>query len=201
MEDRKVIMSMDRKEGDSMDVGTGVPQGLPVSPVLFVIYLSGLFDQVEKEQEKCGSEGISFVDDVAWVVEGEDVGECTQRLERCAAETTIWAKKNACLFDIEKTEAMLFTRRRKNKEPKINARVMVGDHEVSYNKEAKRWLGVWLDDMLTLNDHTKKTLAKARRAQNWVRFLMTTKRLSSEGCKRIHVAAVQAVALYGSELW
>jgi len=36
MEDRKVIMSMDRKEGDSMDVETGVPQGSPVSPVLFV---------------------------------------------------------------------------------------------------------------------------------------------------------------------
>jgi len=34
MEDRKVIMSMDRKEGDSMNVETGVPQGSPVSPVL-----------------------------------------------------------------------------------------------------------------------------------------------------------------------
>jgi len=47
MEDRKVIMSMDRKEGDSMDVETGAPEGSPVLPVLFVIYLSGLFGQVE----------------------------------------------------------------------------------------------------------------------------------------------------------
>jgi len=86
MEERKVIMSMDGKEGDSMDVETAVPQGSPVSPVLFVIYLSGLFGQVENKEEECGREGISFVDDVAWVVEGEDVGECTQRLERCAAE-------------------------------------------------------------------------------------------------------------------
>jgi len=96
MADRKVIMSMDGKEGDSMDVETGVPQGLPVSPVLFVIYLSGLFGQVEMKEKESGSEGISFVDDVAWVVEGEDVGECTQQLERCAAETEIWARMNAC---------------------------------------------------------------------------------------------------------
>jgi len=109
MEDRKLIMSMDGKEGDSMDVETGVPQGSPVSPVLFVIYLSGLFSKVEEREEECRSEGISFVNDVAWVVEGEDVGECTQRLERCTAETTIWVKKNACEFGIEKTEAMLFT--------------------------------------------------------------------------------------------
>jgi hypothetical protein len=115
MEERKVIMSMDRKEGDSMDVETGVPKGSPVSPVLFVIYLSELFGQVEKEEEECDSEGISFVDDVAWVVEGGDVGECTQRLERCAAGIQKWAKDNACQFDIEKTEAMLFTRRRSNK--------------------------------------------------------------------------------------
>jgi len=67
----------------------------------------------------------------------------------------------------------------------MNARIRVGNHEVSYNKEVTRWLGVWLDDMLTLNDHTKKTLAKARKAQNWVRFLMTKKGLSLEGCKRI----------------
>jgi len=82
----------------------------------------------------------------------------------------------------------------------MNARVTVGNHEVPYNKEATRWLGVWLDGMLTLNDHTKKTLAKARRVQNRVRSLMTKKGLSSEGCKRIQVAVVQAVALYGSEL-
>jgi len=102
-EERKVIMSMDGNEGDSMDVEMGVPQGSPVSPVLFVIYLSGLFGQVEEKEKECESEGIFFVDDVAWVVEGEDVGECIQRLERCAAEITIWAKKNACQLDIEKT--------------------------------------------------------------------------------------------------
>jgi len=31
-----------------------------VSPVLFVIYLSGLFGKVEKQEDKCGSEGISL---------------------------------------------------------------------------------------------------------------------------------------------
>jgi len=77
----------------------------------------------------------------------------------------------------------------------------VGNYEVPYNKEATRCLGVWLDDRLTLNDHTKKTFAKTWKAQNRVRSLMTKKGLSSEGCKRIQVAAVQAVALYGSELW
>jgi len=142
MEERKVIMSMDGKEGNSMDVETEVPQGSPVSPVLFILYLSGLFGQVENKEKESGSEGISFVDDVAWVVEGEDVEECTQRLERYAAETDIWAKENSCQFDSEKTKAILFTQRRKNKQLKMKARIRVGNHEVQYNKEATRWLGV-----------------------------------------------------------
>jgi hypothetical protein len=185
MEDRKVIMSMDRREGDIVDVETGVPQGSPVSPVLFVIYLSGLFGEVEQEKEDCGREGTSFVNDVAWVVEGEDVGVGTQRLKRCAAKAQIWAKENACEFDIETTEAMLFTRRRRNEEPKMTARVRVGNHEVSYNKQATKWLGVWLDDMLTLNDHTKRTLAKATTAQNRVRSFTVKTGLNLGSCHRI----------------
>jgi hypothetical protein len=82
----------------------------------------------------------------------------------------------------------------------MKARIRVGDHEVQYNKEATRWLGVWLDDMLTLKDHTKKTLAKARRTQNRLRSLMNNKGLSPGSCQRIQVAAVQVVALYGAEL-
>jgi ribonuclease HI len=54
--------------------------------------------------------------------------------------------------------------------------------------------------MLTLNDHTKKTFAKARRGQNRVRSLMNVQGLNPEGCQRIQIAAVQAVALYGPEL-
>jgi len=201
MEERRVIMSMDGKEGNSMEVETGVPQGSPVLPVLFVIYHSGLFDRVEEKEKECGSEGISFADDVAWVVEGEDVGEFTQRLEGCAKEAHIWAKENACRFDDEKTELILFTRKNNNKKPNIKAKIRIGSREVQLNKEATRSLGVWLHSMLTLNDHTKKIFAKARRAQNGVRFLMTTEGLNSEGCQRIQVAAVQAVALYRAELW
>src|SRR5258705_190882 len=126
-------MSMDGKKGNSMDVKTGVPQGSPVSPVLFIIYLSGLFGKVVKEERLCESKGISFVDDVAWVVEEVDVGECTQRLERCAAGTPKWEKQNACRFDIKKTEAILFTRKRSNKDPKMKAKVSVGIHEIQYN--------------------------------------------------------------------
>ena len=201
IQNRKESMLMDRKEGDSMDVETGVQQGSPGSPVLFIIDLSGFFGQVKIEEEDCRIEGISCVDDVAWVIEGEDAAEFAQRLQRCAAETIRWMKVYACQFEVETTEAILFNPQRMIKEPKMKPRVRVGNHEVQYDEEVTRWLGVWLDDMHTLNNHTKKTLANAGRGQNWVKSFVTKKGLSSEGCQTIQVAEVQAVALYASDLW
>jgi hypothetical protein len=116
-------------------------------------------------------------------------------------EAQVWVKENSCQFDIEKTEAILLTQKRGNNGPKMKAKIRVGSHEVQYNKEATKWLGVWLDSMLTLNDHTKKTLVKARRAQSRVQSLIVKKGLNPEGCQQIQIAAVQAVALYGAELW
>lgn len=38
---------------EAVEVETGVLQGLPVSLILFVIYLSGISTQVEKDVEGC----------------------------------------------------------------------------------------------------------------------------------------------------
>jgi hypothetical protein len=73
IEERKVIMSMDGKEGDSMNVETGVPLWSPQSPVLLVIYLLGLFDVVKMKHKQSECKGISCVDDVPWLVETEGV--------------------------------------------------------------------------------------------------------------------------------
>ena len=199
---RKESDYVDGREGRSeMYLETGAPQGSPVWPVLVVLYLSGLFSKVEENEEGWGIERVSFVDEMPLVVEGEDVGECKQRLERCAAETRMRAKQYTCQFDIEKTEAIFFTQREKNNELKMTIRIRVGDHKVQYHKKATRWLEVWLDDLLTLNDHTKKTFAKTKKAQNRVISLMTKNGLNSARCERIQVMAVQAAQLYGSELW
>ncbi len=43
---RKVEIVIDRHINSEKDVETGIPQGLPVSPILFLIYISRVFDTV-----------------------------------------------------------------------------------------------------------------------------------------------------------
>jgi hypothetical protein len=56
-------MKMDGREGDVMEVITGVLQGSPISPILFIIYISQLFGKTEQSVED--TLALSFVDDVA----------------------------------------------------------------------------------------------------------------------------------------
>lgn len=64
-----------------------------------------------KEQVEC-SRGISFVDNVTWVVKGDNINGVAQHLERCVAASLRWAEGNAVQFEASKTGAVLFSRKK-----------------------------------------------------------------------------------------
>ena len=72
---------------------------------------------------------------------------------------------------------------------------------MKFNKQATRWLGIWIDSSLSLKDHHQAMMKKARNAQQRMRRLTGRMGLVPENVRRTQVACVQAVAMYGSELW
>jgi len=71
--------------------------------------------------------------------------------DKSAARNDVAPASNKVAFAHGKTEAAIF--RRKRTPP--TATVKVGASTVPPNKEATRWLGVWLDSQLTLKEHQK----------------------------------------------
>lgn len=84
MRDRRVAMTLDDQDGEEMAVTTGLPQGSPVSYVLFAICIAETHRAVENQVDN--SKGISFVD-VIWLVEGVGVGDVADKLERCTRDS------------------------------------------------------------------------------------------------------------------
>lgn len=84
-----------------------------------------------------------------------------------AAASFNWAAANGIVFDHGKTRAALFHRKR----TVPTASIMVGNQDVPLNKEATRWLGIWLDSHLTPNEHHATRLKKARNAMDRLRRL------------------------------
>ena len=93
------------------NVTTGLPQESPISPVLFAVYISYLDHRAVEGQVEQGR-GISFMDDVTWIVEGDGMSEVVHRLERYAA-ASLRCANNAARPETSKAEAVLFPRRPK----------------------------------------------------------------------------------------
>jgi len=111
-----------------------------------------------------------------------------------------WVAGNRVAFDHGKIEAPLFWRK-KRKGTETSAKVKVGDKEIPFNKEATRWLGVWLDSQLTLKEHHATRLKSGRNATTRLRRLTGKMGLSPMNCRRIMTACVQSVTMFGAELW
>ena len=123
--------------------------------------MSDLGKRVERE---VGVIGLSFLDDVAWVARGGTTNEVAQKMETCAKITKEWAEENAVVFEDEKSEAIIFTKNTRLRK-RIKRKIQIGKEIITFNQDATRWLGVWLDRELRLNKHHHIWMAKAKRQQ------------------------------------
>jgi hypothetical protein len=114
-----------------------VPQGSPVSQIIFAIGPSGLIKWVEEYVSE--AERLSFVDNLGWVATGSNVNHVVSILERCAVSSIVWASRRGLQFDTAKMEAVLFTRRRGHRKYlrlTVTAKIRVGNESVRFNAQA-----------------------------------------------------------------
>src|SRR5947209_2919849 len=67
--DRMASLSFDKDTEQMSGIETGIPQGSPVSPILFLIYLSPLFTLMKQRHPNVCCP--SYIDDICLLVEGE----------------------------------------------------------------------------------------------------------------------------------
>jgi len=198
MSDRRVKLVLDGEIGDENPVDTSVPQGSPAAPILFITYLSGIYDEVERTAT--GVSRLSFVDDIRWWAEGKNAEEVVGKLSLVAAAAIEWAGKNRVAFDHGKTEAAIFWRK-KRQGTQTEAQVKVGDKDIQFNRVATRWLGVWLESHLTLKEHHATRLKSWRNAMNRLKRLTGQMGRFPANCRRVMSACVRSVAMFAAELW
>ena len=108
-----------------------------------------------------------------------------------------WAANSGVAFDHGKTEATIF----RGKKTAPTATIKVGTSTIPFNKEATRWLGVWLDSQLTLKNHYAIRLKGGKKAMARLRRLAGQMGLLPTNCRKAMTTCVQSVAMFGAELW
>lgn len=163
MSGRTAQMVIDGEEQDPIDATSGLPQGSPISPLLFALYMGGLHRHMGRRFPE--ATGLSFVDGVTWIVSGTSVREISRLLGRAAGLAIQWGKSNAASFEIGKTEAILLSRSRRHWKDKTRETIQVGDCRIGYNRRAARWLGIWIDSRLSFRENTSISADRARRVE------------------------------------
>jgi hypothetical protein len=169
LSNRRAMLVIDGRTGDARAIQAGLPQGSPVSPVLFILSVSALFQWLEDRHPAL--QAISFVDDIGLVIECDELEKGTARLERIARDAMQWGADNKVEFEVSKTEVLLFSRRKKVLQAARSGIVRIGEQSFAIKQEATKWLGFWLDPKLSFKAHFENRMASARGALHRVASL------------------------------
>jgi hypothetical protein len=138
LSERSLGLAFDGEREPMQAIDTGIPQGSPISPILFLLYVRHLFDMLIEKHPRVRVP--SYIDDIALVVQGISELDNSRRLERVARTAFRWANENAVAFDDSKTELIHFhTRRAISSEPGTS--VTLPNGTVIKPGMVVRWLG------------------------------------------------------------
>jgi Reverse transcriptase (RNA-dependent DNA polymerase) len=119
MQKRKIQLIFNSEISSELSIEVGVPQGSPISAILFLIYTRYIFELAEEENNQQIKELLSnirilsYIDDIAIVVNSKTLKENSKKLELIAERLFNRGKENFILFDQEKIELIHFYSARK----------------------------------------------------------------------------------------
>ena len=142
---REACLSFDDWESESRRVPAGVPQGSPISPLLFCLFMAPLYDKLRAIR---GVATIGFADDTNLLACGSDTAQCVTALEEAWKVCDSWTKERSMTFEPAKSSLVHFTRARS---PRLEP-ISLGSIQVSPQEDA-RFLGIILDRKLSFRAH------------------------------------------------
>ena len=69
-----------------------------------------------------------------------------------------------------------------------------------FASEATRWLGIWLDASLNLEENRRRRIGKTRQAEAKLRRIVSRYGMPPASARNLQAAIVQGTMLYASEL-
>ena len=147
---RKQIVVVDGVKSVIKDVNAGVPQGSRLGPLLWLIYVNDIVDNLE-------SEALLFADDTCLFASANDPAETAEILNSDLAKINNWALKWKVSFNPGKSKDMIFSQ---NKNVQNSPPLIFNETYVSRVHEHKH-LGVWLSSSLSWARQINETCMKA----------------------------------------
>ncbi len=106
-QDRAASLRLGNHMSQTFEVLVGLPQGSPISPILFMLFVEPIFKQgsVRARRGRFG-----YADDICQLVASPSLEENCTALQHCTEELRHWGAREGLTFDSGKTELQHFSR-------------------------------------------------------------------------------------------
>jgi hypothetical protein len=140
----------------------GVPQGLVLGPLLFLIYINDLSLTISKLANP-----ILFADNTSIITSNINPEECKNNINSFMTETINWFQSNLLKLNCNKIHFLQFLTEKHN-EIKMQA---IASNTIITNINSTRFLGLIIDSTLSWKDHIVELTSKINKACYAIRVI------------------------------
>lgn len=186
---REARIRLDGHTTSPFPLQCGLPQGSPVSPILFLLYIAPL---IQLSRGRFG-----YADDAAFLEKASTLEGCRRALQAAVDKSLRWGRENGVRFDLLKTELQYFHRKRKAAELPLDV-----EGQLVQPNDCTRWLGVFFDRKLLFREHVAQAIVRAKGVTSHVnRLARTTWGPRTDLTRQAVQGCAFATLLYGAETW
>ncbi|KAI7955904.1 hypothetical protein MJO29_007303 [Puccinia striiformis f. sp. tritici] len=179
---------------DPFQIPQGLPQGSPLSVILYILYNTDLLIKdfcFDRDQVSLG-----FIDDVVHLTAHSSLEGAAAGLALQGSRSLDWGKRHGAIFDSAKAQYMVLSHRKLAKSP------FMFDGQQLQPLRVVKWLGIWFDQKLTFVHQRTQVKKKALVTMNQLQILGHSKWGIREQERSLLVAAVLTPrVLYGVQVW
>ncbi len=189
LSDRKMKITINGKASKPMRANYGVPQGSPLSPILFILFVA---DCPTQQMTHCTS--TQFADDLSISTTSKKLQRNVRYLQNALNTLTTWCNMWRIKISHTKTKLLHFTKSKSAQKTTVS----IKDTKITTCNEAK-FLGIKYDKMLSFKKHFQEQKNKAVQRLHKLKWIASAVYgPSDESMLRLYKCYIRSLFEYGS---